>query len=54
MISIISARRLTLELPQILELMKVGHGLGVPLFRFLRWNVRGADVHTHLAAQPDI
>ena len=40
----IRARRLALELPQILELMKVGHCLGVPPLSFLGWNVRGAHV----------
>ena len=50
----IRARRLALELPQILELMKVGHCLGVPLLRFLGWNLRGAHVYGHLVAQPEI
>lgn len=50
----IRARRLALELPQILQLMKVGHCLGVPLLRLLGWNLGGADVHGHLAAQPNI
>ena len=46
--------RLALELPQILELMKIGHCLGVPLLRFLGWNLRGALIQRHLAAQPEI
>lgn len=50
----IPARRLTLELPQILELMKVGHCLGVPFLSFLGRNLRGAHVHGHIAAQPKI
>ena len=50
----IRARRLAFELPQILQLLKVGHCFGVPLFSFLSWKLRGADVHGHLAAQPEI
>ena len=50
----IRASRLALELPQILELMKVGHCLGVPLLSFLGWNLRGAHVYGHIAAQPEI
>ena len=45
----IGSRRLTLELPQILQLMKVGHRLGVPLLRFLVWKLRGAHVYGHFA-----
>src|SRR5580704_16490957 len=34
--------------------MKVGHSFGVPVLRFLGWNLRGAHVHRHFAAQPNI
>ena len=50
----IGTGRLALELPQILQLLKVGHCFGVPLLSFLSWELGGADVHRHLAAQPEI
>ena len=50
----IDARRLVLELPQILQLMKVGHCFGVPLLRFLGWKLRGAHVYGHSTSQPEI
>src|SRR5580704_11580173 len=50
----IRARRLALELPQILKLLKVGHSFGVPLLSFLSWELGGAYIHRHLAAQPEI
>src|SRR5580704_9716929 len=50
----IRAGRLAFELPQILQLLKVGHCFGIPLLSFLSWELGGADVHRHLAAQPEI
>jgi hypothetical protein len=50
----IRAGRVGFELPQILELMEVGHGFVVPLLGFLDGKLRGAAVHCDLAAQPEI
>jgi hypothetical protein len=50
----IGAGRVGFELPQILQLMEVGHGLGVPLLGFLGRKLPGAAVHCDLAAQPEI
>src|SRR5690348_16385297 len=50
----IQTRRIALELPQILQLMQVGHCFGVPLLGILYRHLRGAHVHRDLAAQPEI
>lgn len=46
--------RLAFELPQILQFMEVGHGLGVPFLGFLGWDLGGAHIYGHLAGQPEI
>jgi hypothetical protein len=51
---VIDTDRLVLELPQILELMKVSHCLAVPLLGFLCWKLRGAHVYGHFTSQPEI